>query len=366
MSKHLTHGGDWAGFMAEYGVKPLDYSSNINPFGVPDGVKAAIVRAVDTADNYPDPLCRRLVAKLGQHEGVNPEWITCGNGAADLIFRLALALRPRKALLPAPCFAEYEQALSTVDCQFTYYELKPEYDFRVQEDILEAIDDSIDVMFLCEPNNPTGVTTPKSLLIRILEACKKHNVILALDECFNEFLEDPEAHSMKDYLRDYPNLIIFKAFTKKYGIPGVRLGYVIQANEDMQRRMRICGQPWSVSNLAEEAGLACLEEKAYWERGHALVQEERKWLYQELTDLGLKVFPGEANYLLFFDGAEENPDLRASLGERMRKEGILIRNCDNYRTLEQGWYRVAVRLPEENKRLVNTLRKVICKCSDQV
>lgn len=359
MSKKLTHGGDWAGFMAEYGVKPLDYSSNINPYGVPEGVKTAIVRAVENADNYPDPLCRRLVAKLGAHEGVDPEWITCGNGAADLIFRLALALRPKQALLPAPCFAEYEQALSTVDCQFRYYELKQECEFRIQEDILAQIDASLDIMFLCEPNNPTGVTTERSLLVRILERCKECNVILALDECFNEFLDDPDAHSMKDYLKEYPNLIIFKAFTKKYGIPGVRLGYVMQANGDMQNQMRICGQPWSVSNLAEEAGLACLDETDYWEKGHALVKEQRRWLYDQLVSLGLKVYPGEANYLLFFDAAEPDPALQASLGDRMRREGILIRSCDNYRNLTNGWYRVAVRLPEENLQLVNTFKKVI-------
>ncbi|HIX13096.1 MAG TPA: threonine-phosphate decarboxylase, partial [Candidatus Anaerofilum faecale] len=108
----LVHGGDWAGYSEEYGAQPLDFSANVSPLGVPQGVQQAIAAAVQTADRYPDPLCRSLCRKLAAHEQVPEAWLLCGNGAADLIFRAVLAKKPRKALLTAPAFAEYEAALT--------------------------------------------------------------------------------------------------------------------------------------------------------------------------------------------------------------------------------------------------------------
>ena len=152
----LVHGGDWAGYRAEFGRDALDFSANVSPLGLPAGVAAAITAALPMADRYPDPLCRALRTKLAAAEGVDTAQILCGNGAADLIYRLALALRPRRALLPAPTFAEYAAALETVDCDVQRFLLREENDFAVTDGFVDAIDDSTDAVFLCQPNNPTG------------------------------------------------------------------------------------------------------------------------------------------------------------------------------------------------------------------
>ena len=157
----LVHGGDWAGYRAEFGRDALDFSANVSPLGLPAGVAAAIAAALPTADRYPDPLCRELRAKLAVAEDVPADWLLCGNGAADLIFRLALAVRPRRALLPAPTFAEYAAALDTVGCEVTQFALDAANDFAVTDAFINAVTPETDVVFLCQPNNPTGQVTIK-------------------------------------------------------------------------------------------------------------------------------------------------------------------------------------------------------------
>ena len=169
----LTHGGDWAGYAAQYGGMPLDFSANVSPLGLPQGVRQAVARALDGADRYPDPLCRALRKKLSGTLGVPPQSILCGNGAADLIFRLALAEKPKRALVTAPTFAEYEQALVVAGCTADRFFLREEEGFAVTEALLERIEPGLDILFLCEPNNPTGRTTPRALLLRIFRAVRR-------------------------------------------------------------------------------------------------------------------------------------------------------------------------------------------------
>lgn len=347
----LVHGGDWAGYMTEYGVMPLDFSANVSPLGVPEGVHDAICRAASQADRYPDPLCRALRTAIAEREKVSPAYILCGNGAADLIFRVALAQKPRKALVTAPSFAEYTAALKTVDCEIVEYMLKAERDFRLDADFLRAIVPGVDMVFLCQPNNPTGLTSPRKILIRIAQRCRESGALLVLDECFTDFLDVPEEYSMKTELEQFPNLLILKAFTKLYGMAGVRLGYVLGADHSRLEAMARAGQPWAVSSLAQEAGIAALKETDYVRRLRNMIGAERPWLSGELTALGLRVIPGEANYLLF---ACDHPLLLP-----LRQRGILIRSCANYPGLDSRWYRVAVRSHVENQQLVQAIREVL-------
>ena len=347
----LVHGGDWAGFAAEYGAMPLDFSANVSPLGVPDGVRRAIEQAAAQADRYPDPLCRALRAAIAQKEAVPPEHILCGNGAVDLIFRAVLARKPRKALVTAPSFAEYAAALETVDCEIIRYALMEERDFRLEEDFLQAITPDVDMVFLCQPNNPTGLTSPRELLLHIAARCRDFGTLLVLDECFTDFLDASEAHSLKGELERFPNLLILQAFTKLYAMAGVRLGYALCADTALLEALAKAGQPWAVSSLAQAAGIAALGETDYVQQLRRLIGEERPWLLGELTALGLRVIPGEANYLLF---ACARP-----LTLPLRQRGILIRSCANYPGLDERWYRVAVRTHEENQHLVAALREVL-------
>ena len=348
----LTHGGDWAGFAAEYGAAAplLDFSANVSPLGMPAGVAAALAGCAPDCDRYPDPLCRALSAAIGRAEGVPGEWVLCGNGAADLIWRAALALRPARALVTAPAFAEYEAALAATGCAVERYFLSEEKDFRLEEGFLEAIRPGVGMVFLCEPNNPTGLTTPRPLLLRVLARCRQAGALLVLDECFGDFLADPAAHTLKGELAE-GNLLILKAFTKLYGMAGVRLGYALCADGALLAKLRAAGQPWAVSTPAQAAGLAALKETEYVAAVRALVASERPRLAAGLAALGCRVLPGEANYLLF---RCERP-----LCQPLRRRGILLRSCDNYHGLGPAWYRTAVRTGAENSRLLAALGEVL-------
>lgn len=349
--KPLTHGGDWAGYRAEFGRDPLDFSANVSPLGLPEGVAKAITAALATADRYPDPLCRALREKLAVAEGVPAEWLLCGNGAADLIFRLALAAKPRTALVTAPTFAEYATALETAGCTVKRHFLREENDFAVTKDLLNAVHPGTNMVFLCQPNNPTGQLAEPALLRRAAERCAACGAVLAVDECFLDFLPDGDRWTAKPLLHEDQNLIIFKAFTKLYGMAGVRLGYCLSADAALLEKMRNAGQPWAVSSLAQAAGVAALKETAYVARVRALIAAQKPKLTAGLRALGLRVIEGRANYLLL-----QGPE---TLGGQLRQKGVVLRGCANYPGLDASWYRTAVRTGPENERLLKTLQEVL-------
>lgn len=240
----LVHGGDWAGYRARFGHDALDFSANVSPLGLPQGVADAIVAALPTADRYPDPLCRELRTALSRAEQLPEPWILCGNGAADLIYRLVWALKPRRALLPAPTFAEYAAALESVGCEVKRKTLHEADDFAVTEAFVQAVNQSIDLVFLCQPNNPTGQITPPELVQRLVRRCADCGAVLVVDECFLDFLQQRDALTAKPLLQTAPNLVILKAFTKLYAMAGVRLGYALCSNTALLAKMQAAGQPW--------------------------------------------------------------------------------------------------------------------------
>lgn len=351
MEQNLTHGGDWAGYEARYGGTPLDFSANISPLGLPQGVRAAAIDSLAQADRYPDPLCRALRRAVGAAEGADPAWVLCGNGAADLIYRAVLAKRPARALVTAPAFSEYEAALDLVQCKTDRFPLREEEDFGLNENFLEAVGPETGLVFLCQPNNPTGRAVPRPLLTAVLERCRSVGALLVVDECFCGFLDQPDAFTMNACLGGYPNLLILKAFTKLYAMAGLRLGYCLCSDQTLLEDMRAAGQPWAVSGPAQAAGIAALRETGYVEAVRALVQTERPRLAAGLARLGFRVIPGEANYLLFYS--------RTPLVRPLRERGILLRDCGNYHGLEAGWYRTAVRTGEENDRLTAALADIV-------
>lgn len=349
MAQQHEHGGDVEAFAARYGRPPLDFSVNTNPLGMPPGAEAAAAAALREAAAYPDPHCRALRGALAAHEGVPAGHILCGNGAADLIYRLVQAVRPRRALLTAPAFAEYERALETVGCAVDIHPLAAENDFVVQPAILGQITPDIDILFLCEPANPTGQTTPRPLLEEVAARCAQTGTLLVMDECFNGFLDDPATHTL---LAAMKNLFILRAFTKFYAMAGLRLGYGICADEELLERMARAGQPWPVSGIAQAAGVAALEDEDYPHKTRALVRKERDWLAAELGCLGCRVYGSRANFVFF-----QSP--RADLWQQLAQRGILIRDCANYRGLAPGYYRAGLRLREDNEKLVDAVRECL-------
>lgn len=345
-----THGGDIESYIRKYGKRPLDFSANINPLGLNHKVKEAIINGLDDLAPYPDPFCRGLREKTAAYENVKEEYILFGNGAADLIFRIALATKPKKALLLAPTFSEYEQALQTVDCGIEYYFLKEDKGFSLDEAIVDKLN-HIDILFLCNPNNPTGIAEEKESIIKILKKCKEKNIILVLDECFNDFLEEPEKYSLKNELGAFDNLIILKSFTKFFAMAGIRLGYLLTSNMEILEKLYYAAQPWAVSTIAQIAGIASLSDSAYMENTKALIKEERAYLKTALSNIGFKVYPSMANYIFF------SSDIK-SLRQLTEDKGILIRSCGNYKGLSDNYYRIAVRSRKENEAIIKAFTEI--------
>ncbi len=344
------HGGDWKSFMDRYGREPLDFSASVSPLGMSRRAKRAAARSLGQAGRYPDPGCDSLREKLAEIYGIKKEWILCGNGAGDLIDRLALAVRPAAAMIMAPAYGEYRRSLERAGAVVREYPLSEKSDFRVGEDLPDQISEDLELLVLCEPNNPTGLTTRPELLKRIAEECRRKNILLLVDECFADFLDEPEKHTMLGSLCDYP-VVVLRGFTKFHGMAGLRLGWCASADVELLGRMKAAGQPWPVSLPAQAAGEGAAGDLRYAKRLRRLIRAEREKLIRELKTLGCRVISGEANYLLFYDPVR-------GLTEGLARQGIEIRDCSGFSGLGQGWYRAAVRRPAENRRLIQAMKEV--------
>ena len=327
----------------------LDYSANTNPLGTPQRILDAITAVLPELHRYPDPYCRRLVQAIANFEEIPKEYILCGNGAADLIYAYCEALRPKLAVELAPTFSEYALGLQRVGCDVLRYHLAPERDFELDAGFLEFLNKvKPEVAFLCNPNNPTGKVIDPALMERILVFCHHRGIRLFVDECFLDLADSGK--SLTPLLAEYKNLFILKAFTKSYGMAGIRLGYCLTADSELLARMGQCTQPWNVSSIAQAAGIAALKEQEFLRKTKALIAAERQWLKAELEALGFQVCPSCTNYLLF------RADSR--LHTKLIEKKIAIRNCDNYIGLGPGWYRIAVRLHQENETLIRAIQEV--------
>ncbi len=347
------HGGNIYSYSDSTAV--LDFSANINPFGLPLTVKKALQNAENACIVYPDPYCRAVSNQIGEYEKVPPEMVLCGNGAADLIYRIVAALKPKRALLLAPTFSEYEQAVRLFGGTVYYHFLREENEFRLEEDFLQSLNSvQPDIVFLCNPNNPTGKTVSAEQRLSTAAWCRRNHAILVADECFLDFVPGGEALSLIKEAEKNPSIIVLRAFTKFFAMPGVRLGYSICGNAAIREKIWEAGQPWSVSGVAQLCGVAALCDKEYIAQTKRELPQLRADLQTELEKLPLRVYDSAANYILFRTSL---PQLEQKTAER----NILIRNCANYNGLREGYYRVAVRSAEDNRRLIRTLSEILRK-----
>ncbi len=349
-----AHGGDiYSDPSLTRNKKLLDYSANINPMGIPAGVRKALIASVSGCVHYPDPFCRELRHGLGEYYSVPESMIYCGNGAADVLFRIMAAIQPKRTLVLAPTFADYEKAALTVGSRMDYFTLREENEFSVTDDILKAITKRTQMVVLCNPNNPTGKLMEKDLLLSVLKHCEGLHIPLLVDECFMDFIEDEKKFSLTDHLSEHPGLIILKAFTKIYAIPGVRLGFCLTSDTALTDKLYASGQDWNVSVLAQAAGVAALKETEYLEESRKLISVERDYLISQLRMIGARVFEGSANYILI-----RSPH-KYPWQEKLKKHNILIRDCSNYRGLSSGFYRLAVRTRRENRKLIKIMKELV-------
>ena len=385
----MLHGGE----IYDTQAVQYDFSVNINPLGLPDTVRGALVGALDSLTQYPDQECRALRQALAQYTGVPADRILCGNGASELIEAAVRALCPRNILLTAPSFSGYRHAAEGAGAQIRYHMLRMEEDFALTDRYLEDLTPDTDMAILCSPANPVGNLVEPDLLTRIVETCEEREIWLMVDECFLGFVSDEEARTTRRFLeprgrfsdsscrtpedRNRParHLLVLDAFTKRFAMPGIRLGYLMAADSAILQQIHAQQPEWSVSLPAQAAGCAALaaegikayemeakrsnaistdaksSEGTYLEAARHMIASERRKMVRALAEMGCRVFPGNANFIFFSSEKELYRPLLA--------RGFLIRNCDNYPGLGRGDYRIAVLRPEQNDALLQAMREIL-------
>lgn len=343
--KEYKHGGDIYRNKIEY-----DFSVNVNPLGMPERVIHAACEGICASQTYPDYRAEALTQKLAACKQIEEDSLVFGNGAAELIYALCHGLRPRKVLMLSPTFSEYAQAASAVSAEVVWIQSQGFDQMDAQanlERVMQAITKDTDLVFFCNPNNPTGTIYTRKQILRLLGAVEKVNAYLCVDECFLPFVEE-DAYSVLQECCGHRRLIVLRAFTKIYAMAGLRLGYMVLADETLRQKIYDNLQPWNTSVPAQQAGLAALEETAYVEKTRALIEKEKQYLLQALAPFTIRIYEGAANFIFL--------QAKPEIGKALLKKNILIRDCESFEGLSDGYFRIAVRSHEENEKLVETWR----------
>jgi threonine-phosphate decarboxylase len=373
---HL-HGGNVGAIARKYGLREeeiIDFSANINPLGPPSKVIKVLKENIDKIARYPDPEAIRLRKELSKYLKIKPENIIVGNGAVELIYLICRTLRPKRALIVVPTFSEYEFALKSAGCRISFFTLKPNSNFRLNIKGLIARLKKIDLprpfylssislqqkgrglLFLCNPNNPTGQLISKADMSKIVDIAQKRGVFVVVDEVFMDFVKKNGKETLIYEATERNNLFIIRSLTKFFALPGIRIGYGI-GNKKLLEKLKIHKEYWSVNTLAQIAGIAALKDKGYIKRTKRLIPEERKFLYHKLSKIkGLKPYPSVINFILCRLTDRMNSK---KLQEALIQKNILIRDCSSFHSLNNKYIRVAVRAHKENLRLINSLLNIL-------
>jgi threonine-phosphate decarboxylase len=336
----------------------LDYSANINPLGLAPSVKAAMLQAIDSVIHYPDADAYDLKRAICRAYGISSELITVGNGAVELLYVLSHIIQPHKVLVMAPTFSEYERAACSSGAQVSYYVLHAHDDFKVKSTaLIDQIEMSQpELVFLCNPNNPTGVLMPPAEIAEVIAAAAKIKSFVVIDESFLDFLHW-NVWTCQPLLSKFSNLIIAHSLTKFYAIPGLRLGFVL-ASEIMTRKLHLSKDPWNVNSIAQAAGVAALGDEVYAEQSRTYITQEKKFFYQSLGKIsGLKPYEPAANYILV--DIRQSPWTASALRQKMMEQKILIRDCSNYEGLGDDYIRLAVKSHEQNEQVLQVLQNIM-------
>ena len=336
MEYNYTHGGDVYRNPIEY-----DFSVNVNPLGMPLASIQAAHEGIVLTGRYPDYRAEQLCRAIAKAQNIPADRIIPGNGAAELLYALGQTI-PGKALAIAPTFTGYAEAVAAGGGEMSYA--------GNDQELIEKLDDSIRLVFLCNPNNPTGTLFTREQILRVLAKAEAMQAYVCVDECFLPFLEEEASYSMLPYLAKRPRLLVLRAFTKIYCMAGLRLGYLACGDADLQSKIRAKLQPWNTSIPAQMAGIAALSDTEYLAKTRENLQAERAYLVPRLRELVAEVYDGYGNFLLFRD----EPDLK----ERMLEVGVLIRACGDFEGLDDTYFRIGIRSHSENQEFIRRLAHV--------
>lgn len=352
-----THGGNIYEAARRYGFaekRIIDFSSNVNPLGPSAAAKRAAKKALSSIDRYPDPNMHELRRAIARYFGVKSEHVMCGNGSNGLIHLIPRVFRPRKALIPFPAFTEYSAAVEAAGGEVVPFPLREREGFRVDPLEMSFALKGVDMAFLCNPNNPTGQIIPKAEMLDIVRSALQQGVRLVVDEAFMDFTD---ADSIIKEAVESSHLICLRAFTKFFGMPGLRIGYAV-SDERTIAALRAGQEPWTVSIPAERAAIAVLADWGYINKTRRLIKKERDRLLSSLRILpGVETFPCSANFIFIKLTSMDGPTFIDKLGER----GLLVRGCSSFPGLDGSHIRIAVRTGRENKRLIKAFRELLVR-----
>ena len=340
----MIHGGD----VFRNSIK-LDFSVNVNPLGIPARAKKLFENSADAALIYPDPEKMLLNAAIAEHHNVRSANVLAGNGSSELFMAIVHSLRPQNILIPVPSFYGYEYVANACNAYTEYYERGNEYGLGEKfMNVLTNGSRDWDMVFLSCPNNPTGLMITIPVLQRILELCEDYGIYCVLDLCFLELTDEYEEYEKFFNSHVYPHLIRVYAFTKTYAMPGLRLGYLI-AEESLSDSISIHLPEWNISTIAQLAGVACLDESQYIAESREFIRRERAWMRDELKALDIDTYASRANFIFAMTPSP--------IYDMLLRRRILIRDCSNFRGVGSGFYRIALRNHEDNKKLLSILRE---------
>ncbi len=354
-----SHGGNIYKIAAKLGYEPseiIDFSANINPLGLHPEIKEIILRNMELLPHYPDPEYGDLRRAIGESHNIPYEFVIPGNGATETIFLYCRSRRPKRSLIVAPTFSEYERALRESGSEIVFHELKEERNFVPNfHEIMDRVDSSFDLVVLCNPNNPTGVLCHGEELLTLAKHGEKFGTDLMVDESFLEFREDCQEISLIS--SDVPsNIFILRSMTKIFAIPGLRVGYAISSNKKLMEKMTLLREPWTINILAAKVAQEMLDCRDYLEKTAQYLKDEIDFFIPKLRRLPwLKVYPPSVNYVLL---KLLTPMTAAQLREKLLSKKILIRDASNFKFLDDKFLRIAIKDRSSNESLIKAMEEL--------
>lgn len=359
MNKSLNHGGTVISIARKLGVSPesiLDFSASINPLGPSPGVRKAAKEAFELVGHYPEIGSPALCKALSAYHSIPVNNIAVANGSTELIHLVPRLFRRAagRALLIAPNFSEYANALELAGWQCDYLTLTHKNSFELDcNRVAEELAKGYDLLFFCNPGNPTGKLYSLDDVETLYRLCRSSGCFFVLDEAFIDFEEESSA---KLLIPASDSGLILRSMTKFFGFPGIRIGYSI-ASPDVTSRLKRFLPPWNVGVIPQAAALAALADIKQCKRTVSIVEKERRHLADSFSKLkGVKVFESAANFLLIrLDSGLTATELQ----EKLLEELILIRDCSNFEGLDNRFFRVAVKGETENKKLLLSVAGIL-------
>ena len=353
--KDLGHGANVDNMAKKFGKNEndiIDFSSNVNPHIISDLGKY-VLEGLEKSRSYPDINYTNLRNNISDYIKVDSELIIPGNGATEIIYLLMKSIKRRLAILN-PTFSEYGRGAKLNNLEIIYFHLKEENNFSIDLDEIQKNMDKFDSLFVCNPNNPNGKFKD---LNELLDLMIENDKLLIVDETFMEFVGEEEKYSLINKIEQTPNLFILKAVTKFFGMPGLRLGYGVTSNKQIINNIYEYKEPWTINSFAENLSNYLFKDKEYINGSKDYYINERKFMLEELRKISrLKVYDTDTNFVLIKLDDDEANSLKLELFE---KYNILIRDASNFIGLDKSYIRVAIKSHNDNKVLIESLRKIL-------